>query len=417
MGQVPAAGAVDPQSPAPAWVSALPQTRLKILHVIPTYYPAVRYGGPIRSVHGLCSALARRGHQVQVYTTSVDGDTDLDVPVRQAVMIDGVAVHYHRVPALRRLYWSPALAAQLHRSMADFDVVHLHSVYLWPTCAAARAAEAASVPYLLSPRGQLVRELIHAKSRWLKSAWIRLIERRTLRACAALHVTTALEGNEIRSLGLAPPTVFTIPNGVSWPDAPLPLSAGPFAGIPRPYCLFLGRINWKKGLDRLIAAWKLVPELPLLIAGNDEEEYLPALRALAEAEGVTDRIHFLGEVSDTHKWALYQNAELLVLPSSNENFGNVVVEALAMACPVIVTPGVGLAPFVREAGAGLVADGAPSSLAEAVQRLLAEPAMRREMGKRGQSAVFAELSWNAVAERMEAVYRQICAAHPKAGIS
>src|SRR5579859_5635211 len=99
---------------------------LRILHVVPTYYPAVRYGGPIRSVHGLAAALVRRGHEVHVYTTSVDGDKDLDVPLGEPVNLDGVAVHYFRVPGLRRLCWCPSLGRRLRASVASFDVVHLH---------------------------------------------------------------------------------------------------------------------------------------------------------------------------------------------------------------------------------------------------------------------------------------------------
>src|SRR5262245_28929642 len=90
-----------------------PADRLRVLHIAPTYYPAVRYGGPIRSVHGLAAALARRGHEVHVYTTSMDGEQDLDVLLDQEVDLDGVAVRYFRVPALRRLFWAPGMLPRL----------------------------------------------------------------------------------------------------------------------------------------------------------------------------------------------------------------------------------------------------------------------------------------------------------------
>src|SRR3954468_3967498 len=121
---------------------------LKILHVVPTYYPAVRYGGPIRSVHGLAVALLRRGHDVHVYTTILDGPDDRDVPVDTPVILDGVTVRYFRVPCLRRLHWSPGLERRLQQSISEFDVVHLHSVFLWPTWAAARAAVRHGIPYI-----------------------------------------------------------------------------------------------------------------------------------------------------------------------------------------------------------------------------------------------------------------------------
>jgi hypothetical protein len=79
-----------------------------------------------------------------------------------------------------------ALSAQVR----SVDLVHLHSIFLWPTWAAARVARAAGVPYILAPRGMLIPELIRRKSRWAKTAWITLNERRNLAAAAAIHATS-----------------------------------------------------------------------------------------------------------------------------------------------------------------------------------------------------------------------------------
>jgi glycosyltransferase involved in cell wall biosynthesis len=378
---------------------------MRILHVVPAYYPATRYGGPIRSVHGLAAALVRLGHEVHVYTTSVDGPDDLSVPLDRPLDLDGVSVHYFRVPAMRRLCWAPALGLQLRQSVASFDVVHLHSVFLWPTLAAARAASRAGVPYILTPRGMLIRELIRRKSRWIKTAWIELFERRTIAHAAAIHVTADIEGEELRRLGLKSGAVVCIPNGVESPKQCTALSTGPLATLPKPYVLFLSRINWKKGLDRLIRAWQWVPDVPLVVAGNDEENYLPQLQALASSLGIADRIVFVGAVGDEHKWALYQNAELFVLPSYSENFGNVVAEAMAMGCPVVVTPEVGISSLVQSEGAGIVSDGAPERLAAAISELLANRACRTDMGMRGRAAASAKLSWSGIAAEMEQLYR------------
>ena len=111
--------------------------KMRILHVIPSYLPAVRYGGPIFAVHGLCRALAARGHHVEVFTTNVDGPNDSAVPIGVPVAVDGVHVRYFPSKRLRRLYWSPPMARALNTDVAGFTVVHLHSVFLWPTWAAA----------------------------------------------------------------------------------------------------------------------------------------------------------------------------------------------------------------------------------------------------------------------------------------
>ena len=95
-----------------------------------------------------------------------------------------------------------------------------------------------------------------------------------------------------------------------------------------------------------------MPDIPLVIAGNDDEGYQRKLIEQVRALGLTQRVIFLGPVSDEHKWALYRHAQLFVLPSYSENFGNVVAEAMAMGCPVAVTPEVGIASLVESGAAG-----------------------------------------------------------------
>jgi glycosyltransferase involved in cell wall biosynthesis len=381
--------------------------RLRILQVVPTYFPAVRYGGPIRSVHSLGKSLAERGHEVHVFTSSMDGPQNLNVPLNTPVNMDGVIVHYFPARLFRRICWCPAMRTALEGGTASFDVLHLHSIFLWPTYAAARAAHAAGIPYLVSPRGMLGQEVIRRKSRLVKTAWIRLIEQRTLRQSAGIHVTAELEGTEVRALGFRVPKIFCVPNGVSWPANHAALSAGPLADIAEPYALFLSRIDAKKGLDRLLAAWKSVPDLLLVVAGNDEANYRPKLERIVEQHAIGPRVRFVGPVSDEHKWALYDNAAMFILPSYSENFGNVVAEAMAMGCPVIVTPEVGLASLVRDSGAGVVVDGAPPVLAAAVCALMRDSTQRRLMGERGRLAAKGQLSWHSAAERMESAYFEI----------
>src|SRR5947208_98989 len=103
------------------------------------------------AVHALCRALAARGHTVEVFTTSIDGPRNAPVPHGKPVMLDGVKIHYFASPVMRRLSWAPPLARALRREIAGADVAHLHSVFLWPTWAAARLARGAQVPYGISP--------------------------------------------------------------------------------------------------------------------------------------------------------------------------------------------------------------------------------------------------------------------------
>src|SRR5262245_18016667 len=135
---------VGRQPPDPRPRAANP---LKLLHVVASYLPASRYGGTIVSVHGLCRALAARGHDVHVFTTSVDGPGDSPVPHGEPVDVEGVKVWYFQSNSLRRLYYAPALADALRQSVSEFAIVHTHAIYLWPLWTAAREARRAGVPY------------------------------------------------------------------------------------------------------------------------------------------------------------------------------------------------------------------------------------------------------------------------------
>jgi glycosyltransferase involved in cell wall biosynthesis len=369
---------------------------VRIVHVVPTYLPARRYGGPIVAVHGLCRALAARGHEVEVLTTNVDGSGVSGVPLDRAVELDGVRIRYFASP-FPRLYWSPAMRRALAGSVRDAGVVHCHSIYLWPTYAAARAATKAHVPYVISPRGMLVPELIRQKSRAVKTAWLRLIERRNFAEAAAIHFTSQREWDDARQVPVPLPSPFVIANGTELP----PLSA---AKREEDLVVSIGRITWKKGLDRLIEAAALLPRARFVIAGNDEEALVPRLRALAAKTGVESRVAFRGALTPAERDELLARAAVFALPSHSENFGNVVLEALAAATPVVVTPEVGLADEVRLADCGLVANGAPADVAAALGRLLDDAALRKTMGARGRTLVEARFTWPRIAAEMEARY-------------
>ncbi|HEY4592285.1 MAG TPA: glycosyltransferase, partial [Thermoanaerobaculia bacterium] len=266
-------------------------------------------------------------------------------------------------------------------------------------------AERADVPYVLSPRGMLVPELIQAHGRWRKLAWMALAERRTIERAAALHATSALEAAEAARLGFPLPPVAVVPNGIApepW-DGDLGALSPPVREIVEgaPFLLFLGRLSWKKGLDRLIPALAEIPGALLAVAGNDEEALRPVLERLTRDSG---QVRFLGPVHGADKAALLHRTAALVLPSRSENFGNVVLESWAAGRPVAVTPEVGLAGTVRETGAGIVLNG---DLGQALADLLADPARLDEMGRRGQEAVRERFGWPAVAREMEEVYHHV----------
>ena len=368
---------------------------MRILHVMPTYLPATRYGGPIYAVHGLCRALVQRGHEVSVFTTNADGPRESNVPIGTAVDLDGVRVRYFGTE-LRRLYVSRGLKQALQAEVKSFNAVHLHSVFLWPTYAAARAARAAGVPYVVSPRGMLVPELIRERSRWVKTAWLSLFERRTFAHAAAIHLTSQREEDDARRVGIPLPHPFIVPNGIDVVPRP---------AVPRDErtVLYFGRISWKKQIDLLIDALPQLPGVRLIVAGNDEEGLTPQLQERAQKSGAGERVSFAGAIDPSAKWDLLARATMLAMPSISENFGNVVLEAMMMETPVVLSEGVGLAADVARARGGIIT----GDFAAAMRTLLADSVLRAEMGHNGRALVESQFTWQAVAARMEEAYCSI----------
>jgi glycosyltransferase involved in cell wall biosynthesis len=384
---------------------------MRIVHVVPSYLPAVRYGGPIVAVHGLCRALAARGHAVDVFTTSIDGPTNSAVPHNVPVDVDGVKVRYFPSPFMRRLYFAPALVPALRRELKQTDVVHLHSVFLWPTWAAARLCRSAQVPYLASPRGMLVKSLIKARNRLVKSAWIALIERSNLENASALHVTSAVEAAELTKFGWRLRRTVTIPNGVD--DIDGGLAGEPADEIKRlldrqPLILFLGRLSWVKALERLLHAFAQTRVGTLAIVGTDEDGLAPRLTQLVRDLNLAERVCVVARtVTGIDKEALLAAAKVFVLASYSESFGNAVLEAMQRGLPVIATQQVGASEVVRAAGGGIVVEGEVAAIGQAIARLAESPELARSMGEAGRRHVHEHYGWDSVAARMEALYESV----------
>jgi glycosyltransferase involved in cell wall biosynthesis len=254
----------------------------------------------------------------------------------------------------------------------------------------------------------LVRELIKQRNPLIKSVWIELIEKKNLEGASAIHVTSELEAAELRRFHWHLPRVASIPNGIDEIEC---FAKGTVSADVReltrdtPLVLFLGRISWKKGLDRLLKAFALTKSGRLAVVGPDDENMAVRLTQLAQDLQIADRVRLLPRmVMGADKEHLYASAQVFVLPSYSENFGNTVLEAMGRGIPVVVTPEVGAAAIVRESGAGLVTSGEPELLGAAIDRLIEDSNVARTMGQGGLLHAKMHYGWPSIAARMEDFY-------------
>jgi glycosyltransferase involved in cell wall biosynthesis len=386
---------------------------LRVLNVIP--YVAERYGGPSTVIWPLSAALNRLGDvKSEIATTDADGPGGSIDP--SALCQDA---HLHVFPRTFTEQWkySPALGRWLRAHVREFDILQIHSVWSYSTGAAAAAARQCGVPYILMPCG-MFSDYCLATRRLKKWLYWHAIERKTIQHAEAFYCTGEDEVSDV--LKLRPTaTTYLIPHGIEPAAFTVPRDAnelrrrcGP-AAADRPIVLFLGRLHPVKGIiEHLLPAIKRMRSNAFVaIAGGADAGYPDhpvRIRDTIARLGLSDRIALLGAIRSADRWSLFDGATAFVLPSHSENFGMVVAEAMARACPVVVTQGVQSKAIVLEAGAGAVVPPHPDEIATALDRLVTDPIAASAAGKAGQEYVRARLTWDGVAARVRTIYRAIC---------
>ncbi|HWS99665.1 MAG TPA: glycosyltransferase [Pyrinomonadaceae bacterium] len=380
---------------------------MKVLHVIPAV--AARYGGPSRAVFEMCGAVAERGMKVLVATTDADGPGRLAVETGTPFMYEGVETIFFARRLSERFGYSRGLARWLKLNAGGFDVAHIHAVFSHPCVAAARACRLSRVPYVVRPLGSLDPWSMKQKP-WRKRLLWHAAAGRMLREAAAVHYTTLEERRLAEStLGLTGGVV--IPLGVEAGDA----AAGDFwhrnpALGNGPYVLALTRLHPKKNLESLIAAFLSLSARGdfagwrLIVAGDGEDDYVARLKRCAAG---SPRIVFTGWLGGEDKALALRGAELLALPSRQENFGLCVAEALARGVPVLVSRQVNLAAEIEEARAGWVTGMEQHELERALAEAMSDANERERRGRAGRDFAARHLAWPRVAAQLVALYQSI----------
>ncbi len=371
------------------------------------FAPAFVYGGPPRSILGLCAAQQRAGLDVRVVTTTANGDDEL--PADAEGGYDGIRVQYCARAWPRSTFRAPSLGVALRTLLASADVVHLHGLWNAAIWAAAAEVRRARRPYVLSPRGMLSPAAL-AHDAWRKRVAYLAFDRAVIRGAAMLHATSRPELDHLASRFGASRTCY-VPNGVSLSP---PVTNDPcetrrqFGLGSAPFVLFLGRIHPIKRLDLLAPAFARVrrqhPETRLVIAGPDEDGYRSTLAPLFAPLG--DAVTWTGAVAEPEKRTLLDACSMLVLCSDSESFGMSAAEAMAASRPVVVTKGCPW-PEVDSRETGFWVEQSPDAIAEGISAILSDPRRAIEMGQRGRSLIEERYTWPKAVAELEEVYRRL----------
>lgn len=386
---------------------------MRVLHVIPSV--ARRYGGPSKAIVEMGRALQEQGVSVLIATTDADGPGRLPVELGKAVEHEGVPTIFFSRQWSEAFKYSYSLGRWLERNVREFDLVHVHAVFSYSSLAAAEACRRRCVPYVVRPLGSLDPSSL-GQRRFLKRVLWRLGVRRMLQRASAIHYTTVTERRRAEdALGIRSGVV--IPLGIDHELFEEPLGSYNFPqGMTSlngaPYVLVLCRLHPKKGLEFMLDIFSEIvrksefEEWKLVVAGDGDPSYVAGLKRSAQRNG-NESVIFTGWLDGVEKVAAIRGAELLALPSSQENFGLSVVEALACGVPVLVSDCVNLAEEIQEAGAGWVAALERDAFRSALEDALRNESERDVRGRAGQEFVRSHFDWLAVAEQLVELYRGI----------
>lgn len=388
---------------------------MKILHIIPSYLPALVASGPIKPTHYLNRELVNRGHEVTVYTNDMDGNKRMKVKYGEPVYIDGVRVIYYRANKFGIWQYSKNMHKAIKKNIKEFDLIHITSVFLAISALGSYYARENNIPYIISPHGSLMKEPLIKKSSLIKKFYIKFIEKINLGKAAAIHFTVEREKEEFEELNIKYKKPIIIPNGIDFKDWDYGADLGSFRKKynleKNKIVLFLSRIVWKKGLDTLIKSFskisKRYSDAVLVLAGGDDENYIKKVKEFIKEEKIIDKVLFTGIITGKEKEAAYLDSDVFVLPSYSENFGVVVVEAMYFGLPVIISKGVGLGSKIEKEEVGKVINKDTEEVYRAVIDILENKKESREIAIRAREWVQKEFSIEKVAERWVEEYNKI----------
>ena len=413
--------ATDIRTPPRASAAGVPS--LRVLKVTQSYYPFLDQGGPAVKVRAMARGLVKRGHAVTVLTTDL-GLASAKYSAFQAVQDNGgwrslqdsvEAIFLRPWARYRSVTWNPGVTRFCRERLDSFDMVHIYGIYdlLGPTVA--RACRRLGIPYVIEPMG-MYRPIVRSIA--LKRAYLHWLGAPMVRGAQRLVATAPQEQQELIAEGIHRDKVVVRRNGVEVPES-LP-AVGAFRRrwkIPddAALVLFLGRLVSKKSPELLLdafAQWQALSPLGrtsvLVLAGPHEGDgYREKLDMQAARLNLAGRVVFTGPLYDEAKWSAYRDADVFVLPSQNENFGNTAMEAVACGIPVLVTDCCGVAPLV-DGRAGLVVPHDQQALTAALGQLLDHPALRERL-QRGCAEVARETDWEEPLSETEALYTELLA--------
>lgn len=320
---------------------------MNIQVIIPSFYPAVGYGGPIYSTLYVYNELSNYiDINISVSTTNANVNTKLDVvPNTWISFNENFRVKYYNETFINKFSYS--LAANIWKDIKRADIIHIQSIFSISTPISLLFSLLFRKKTIISPRGSLGSWCLKNGSK-LKKIWLSLLIK-PLISNSIFHATSVQEEQEIHDC-FHNANIEIIPNGINFSEYQVYNKLSKIEFLSKfankhfnevdKIIISMGRLHKKKGFDILINSFTYLldtyPHAKLLIAGSDEGEKENLLKIINE-KNISNSAFIVGNILGNDKVDFFANADVFALPSHNENFGNVFVESLASGTPIIAS--------------------------------------------------------------------------------
>ncbi|RJP80454.1 MAG: glycosyltransferase [Desulfobacteraceae bacterium] len=378
-----------------------------VAFIVTHYPPATGFGGVCESGYGLSSAMAKIGLPIDVVTSDAGKDVRIPFQSFRKYEQDNLKIHPFRYVYNERSCFSFSSKKWIQSIIKKNDIVYVNGIYTHPATIGARCARQAKKPHIVATRNGLDPWMMRIKYIKKMLGFFTYVKTDLL-GTDCIHVTAEREMEACIGMGIKGP--FTIiPNGID---------VSRFAVLPdtnrseifwpilkgRKVVLFMSRLSKQKGLDMLIPLWRHIikkyPDALLVIAGPDYLGYGETVRQMANNSEYSDSILFTGNVEGERKLSLLSRAEIFILPSYSENFGNVVAEAMACSVPVITTRET---PWqeLDQVGCGCCVPAEENFIRDALDGMLSlNDHERKQMGVRGKKIISEKYTWDIAARKL-----------------
>jgi glycosyltransferase involved in cell wall biosynthesis len=374
----------------------------------PEYIKKYAHGGTEIAAYNLAINMAKRGHMIDVFTTSIDSKNSLELYSNMRIHRHATSLKIASANASIKLIYNPL--------KYDLDIIHAHSPIPYSDLPALLYAKRKNVPFILTYQfdGQETGGSFMRNTG--VSVYNKLFINRVLESAEVIIATTKSYARESPFLRNYLNKIEVIPNGINIEEVTTILTKYESRielGLPEevPIILFFGSLVPYKGPDILLKAFKLVkmefPHVKLIFAGRGQ--MLPELTAMAHDMGLADDVIFTGFVEDDEKPLYYKSADIFCLPSTTmaESFGIVNLEAMASSIPIVSSNLGGIPDVVKHGENGLLAEPYDVEMvAENLLLLLQDEDLRSKMGEDGKQKV-KNYSWDKITIETEQLYRKI----------